>query len=72
LGDQDYRFLGDDGVEGMTSLNLVTLDPYVDHQMQTYQSGDRLQIQGRINPAGNWLLADAIAPLNPAPHPKTS
>ncbi|HEY9814535.1 MAG TPA: FAD-dependent oxidoreductase [Candidatus Obscuribacterales bacterium] len=72
LGDQTYRFLGDDGVEGMTSLNLVTLDPYVDQQMQTYQSGDRLQIQGRINPAGNWLLADAIAPLNPTPHPKTS
>jgi hypothetical protein len=46
-------------LEGET-FDLVTLDAVVDQQLQQYQTGEVLQVAGRLNRAGNWLLATEI------------
>jgi hypothetical protein len=41
-------------------FNLVTLCPTVEQQLQTCQPGQLLRVFGRLNQAGNWLLAEKI------------
>jgi hypothetical protein len=44
---------------------LVTLQPQVDQQLQTCKTEQILKVWGRLNEAGNWLLAEQIELLNP-------
>lgn len=41
-------------------ISLVTLHPAVDDQLQQCQDGQKLEVQGRLNQSGNWLLVEAI------------
>jgi hypothetical protein len=42
------------------AFSLVTLDAEVDQQLQQCQTGQTLRVAGRLNRAGNWLLAEEI------------
>lgn len=44
------------------TFSLVTLNPEIDHQLQQFATGTILQVSGRLNRSGNWLLAEAIQP----------
>jgi hypothetical protein len=44
------------------TFSLVTLHPEINHQLQQCATGATLQVSGRLNRAGNWLLAEAIQP----------
>ena len=54
-GDQDYRFTLPD----RTMLQVVTLQSAVDRQLQQQPAG-RLQVRGRVNRSGNWLLVEQM------------
>jgi hypothetical protein len=41
-------------------ISLVTLHPAIDQQLQQCQDGQKLEVQGRFNRAGNWILVEAI------------
>ena len=52
-GDQDYTLTLPD----RTILQVVTLQAPVDRQLQQQPAG-RLQVRGRVNRSGNWLLVE--------------
>jgi FAD dependent oxidoreductase len=41
-------------------VTLVTLYADLNQQLRTLQSGDLIQVRGRFNPAGQWLLLTSI------------
>ncbi len=41
-------------------ISLVTLHPAIDRQLQQIQNGQTLEVQGRLNRSGNWLLVEEI------------
>jgi hypothetical protein len=43
------------------TFSLVTLWHDIDQQLQHYNTGDRLQVQGRMNRSGNWILVEQIS-----------
>ncbi len=55
LGDQDYRLETSAG-----GWQLVTLRAEVNAALESLQDGQRLTLQGRLNPAGNWLLVESL------------
>jgi hypothetical protein len=68
-GWQDYVFtlrslevLKGQTLENMSEqrLKLVTLHSEVDQQLQRYSTGQYLEILGRLNPAGKWLLVESV------------
>ncbi len=60
-GQQDYAFtvLTPSEYEGQT-WQLVTLHPHIDLTLEKLVNGEQLQLQGRYNSAGNWLLVEHI------------
>jgi hypothetical protein len=48
-----------ENIAGQT-VSLVTLDARINHQLQDCASGIVLQVAGRFNRSGNWLLVEAI------------
>lgn len=42
------------------TVQLVTLHPQVNVQLQQYATGQTLQITGKLNRSGNWLLAEMV------------
>ncbi|BDA70314.1 hypothetical protein CAL7716_044800 [Calothrix sp. PCC 7716] len=60
-GQQDYAFtvLTPSEYEGQT-WQLVTLHPHIDSTLEKLVNGKQLQLQGRYNSAGNWLLVEHI------------
>lgn len=60
-GEQTYSLtLTTSPVLASQIVSLVTLDAAIDQQLQHYPSGTELQIAGRLNRAGHWLLVEAI------------
>ncbi|WP_126148193.1 FAD-dependent oxidoreductase [Synechococcus elongatus] len=57
LGDQNYQL--DDG---KTVWQLVTLDASIDQQFKALSDRLSLAVVGLINPAGHWLIVEAIHP----------
>jgi hypothetical protein len=64
--EQDYQLhlssfeaaeVSDSAIE---SLQLVTLHPEINAQLKNYKTGQQVQVQGRLNRSGNWLLVEAI------------
>jgi FAD dependent oxidoreductase len=45
------------------SWKLVTVSAIVNDQLAQYQTAQPIALQGQANPAGNWILVMAIAPL---------
>jgi FAD dependent oxidoreductase len=62
--EQQYEFqvLTPDDLTGKT-LQLVTLDAEIDRQLHSLKSGQQIQVQGRWNRAGGWLLTEALAEI---------
>ncbi len=61
LGQQDYRFTITTPAENqLPPLQLVTLRSHIDEQLQTFSDKQPIQICGRWNRAGNWLLVEHI------------
>ncbi len=63
VGEQDYGFSLDRGHSGLDTINpwqLVTLGPNVNQQLQACQNGQRLKLQGWVNPAGRWIRVHAL------------
>lgn len=58
-GEQNYRLRASQPV-ATDSVQLVTLHPLVNQQLQDCQSGQLLRVQGRFNAAGNWLLVEQL------------
>lgn len=54
-GEQAYWLEG-----SQQQISLVTLHPAVNYQLQQYQDGQKIEVQGRLNRSGNWLLVEAI------------
>jgi hypothetical protein len=54
-GDQDYTLTLPD----RTMLQVVTLQPTIDRQLQQQPAG-QLQVRGRVNRSGNWLLVEQV------------
>jgi hypothetical protein len=46
-------------------ISLVTLDAAIDHQLACLETGRTIIVTGRLNPAGNWILVEAIHPAAP-------
>jgi hypothetical protein len=64
-GDQDYSLMLHQPIALIEqTVTLVTLRHEVDHQLRHYESGQELEVQGRLNRSGNWLLAEAVSPLS--------
>jgi hypothetical protein len=42
-------------------LDLITVRPEVEQQLQQLRAGTQITVGGRYNPSGNWLIAEAIA-----------
>lgn len=59
---QDYQFhlTHPDRFNGQT-VQLVTLHPQIDQQLQDLQTGQLLQIWGTWNRSGNWLMVKQIS-----------
>lgn len=61
LGDQNYTLTGLDPEQGVTlTWTLVTLQPQVNEQLQTYLNDQPVTVRGWLNPAGNWLRVQVI------------
>jgi hypothetical protein len=56
---QDYELL----IADSTTRALVTLDAEIDRQLQACQDGQQIQVWGRLNLAGNWVLVEDLAIL---------
>jgi hypothetical protein len=65
-GEQDYLLTLTAPIQwaGQT-FNLVTLNAQVNEQLQAFESGQLLQVVGRINPSGHWLLVEQIEKIEP-------
>ncbi|MFN9174533.1 MAG: FAD-dependent oxidoreductase, partial [Synechocystis sp.] len=42
-------------------MALITERPEVYHQLNQLNNGEQITVGGRYNPAGNWLVVEAIA-----------
>jgi hypothetical protein len=47
-------------VDTASNVSLVTLCPQVNQQLEQYPERQSLQVLGRLNPAGNWLLVEQL------------
>ncbi|MBD2096932.1 FAD-dependent oxidoreductase [Trichocoleus sp. FACHB-591] len=45
------------------TISLITLCPQVNQQLESYPHQQPIQISGRLNSAGNWLLVEQVSPL---------
>lgn len=60
-GTQDYSMSWTAGLnQPQQTASLVTLQAHIDQQLQTYPNQQPITIQGRLNPAGSWILIDEI------------
>jgi hypothetical protein len=59
---QSYTILLSEPIEwsGHTFC-LVTLWHDINQQLQHYRTGDRLQLQGRLNRSGNWIVVEKVS-----------
>jgi FAD dependent oxidoreductase len=55
-GEQDYGLILADS----TIRTLVTLDAEIDRQLQDCQDGQPIQVWGRLNSSGNWVLVEDL------------
>jgi hypothetical protein len=62
LENQDYRFSAVIGGQSQ-SCDLLTERPEIDRQLQNLQGGEKLEVRGRYNPSGPWLVAEALSTL---------
>jgi hypothetical protein len=64
-GPQDYGFslIKPEALAGQR-MNLVTLEAECDRQLQQCHSGQTLQVFGRLNPSGNWIVASRIEAID--------
>ncbi|MBD3885263.1 FAD-dependent oxidoreductase [Phormidium tenue FACHB-886] len=62
--EQDYAFTMTQPGSTQT-FTLVTLEPAVDRQLQTLNDGLQIRVAGRLNRAGNWIVAEAIEVHSP-------
>jgi FAD dependent oxidoreductase len=61
IAPQNYRFTITVPVENQgETWQLVTLLEHIDEQLQACTQEQKLTVQGRLNPAGNWLLVEHI------------
>lgn len=61
-GDQHYSLKLTNPTEaGLPTLQLVTLLPAIDQQLQTCQEGQLLQVWGWLNHSGKWLRVEALS-----------
>ncbi len=56
----DQREQALDSCQQNLSWSLVTLDPTVNQQFQTYPSPAKISLSGKLNISGNWLLVEKI------------
>jgi hypothetical protein len=50
------------------TFSLVTLEPQVNQQLAAYTTGQFIQVEGKVNPGGNWILVEesgAISKTSP-------
>lgn len=62
-GEQDYclSLTASKALEPSADLlQLVTLHPQIDAQLKSYETGQQVQVQGRLNRSGNWLLVEVV------------
>jgi len=59
-GEQSYYLSQIAPSVSVDEVQLVTLHPLVNQQLQDCQTGQLIQLRGRFNRAGNWLLVEAI------------
>jgi hypothetical protein len=61
-GEQSYRLsqIAPGATAAAESVQLVSLHPAVNQQLQDCQSGQFLRLQGRLNRSGNWLLVEQL------------
>jgi FAD dependent oxidoreductase len=58
---QDYRVvIAAPGKKEQASWQLVTLHAHIDKKLKAIKDGQLVEIKGRINHAGNWLLVEII------------
>ncbi|PPS43954.1 FAD-dependent oxidoreductase [Chroococcidiopsis sp. TS-821] len=57
---QNYTIRIDSPTEFCGSWILVTLRSHVNHQLETYPNNSPIEVSGRINYAGKWLLVQSI------------
>ncbi len=62
LGEQRYSLSQIKPSVTADPVQLVTLHPTVNQQLQDCQSGNLLRLRGRFNRSGNWLLVEELAP----------
>ncbi|MDJ0705166.1 MAG: FAD-dependent oxidoreductase [Leptolyngbyaceae cyanobacterium MO_188.B28] len=61
-GNEEYLLTVEKGLseESPRSVSLVTLRPEVHQSFKHLKSGNLIQVWGRLNKAGQWLLVDAL------------
>ncbi|MBW4505468.1 MAG: FAD-dependent oxidoreductase [Scytonematopsis contorta HA4267-MV1] len=58
---QDYRLIiTASGEKQEANRQLVTLHPHIDKELKATKDGQLIGIKGRLNYAGNWLLAEKL------------
>ena len=60
-GEQDYEFGVVQPIDFKRQIfKLVTLDPFVNQQLQQCMDGQNLQVWGVVNRSGNWIRVDQV------------
>ena len=60
-GEQDYRFTITDPQDiKQKSWQLITIYPQINQQLLNLKNGVEINIIGRLNFAGNWLIAEKL------------
>lgn len=62
-GEQSYRLRLLEASESQ-SLNLVALESHLDQQLRELQDQQHIQVTGKLNKAGGWLLVNKLQCLN--------
>lgn len=61
LNQQDYRFIITNPTDLLqTTWKIVTLESFVDEQLQHLHQNQNITVWGRLNSSGNWLLVEYI------------
>lgn len=69
LAEQKYSFAVIEPIAlSYETLQLVTLWHEIDQQLQQCASGQRLQVWGKLNQSGKWLLVEAIEIMQESKH----
>jgi hypothetical protein len=55
-----HQPLGDVAARQIVTLQIVTLHPEIDQQLRQLEPHQVIQVWGRYNPSGNWLIAETI------------